>query len=213
MTATPINLRTRKKQQTKIRLTQAALGLFVEKGFDKTTVAEISALANVSRRTFFRYFSAKDDVVFSYNLDRLELFKKQIQAADRRDRIAAVTHVLEGMADEFIAETDNIRILQKLILASTSLVSRERLIDIQWEITIADMLIEKGPGCFQDYEGRVAAAMIWAGVNGALFHWRQMGMTTDLKQHIIWAFAVVRDGIHTQQHNILAQSAESRGVE
>ena len=53
----------RKRQVVVDELTEAALQLLAIKGFDTTTVDEIVAAAGVSRRTFFRYFASKEDVV------------------------------------------------------------------------------------------------------------------------------------------------------
>src|SRR5579863_2062283 len=47
------------------RLEQAALQLYVERGFEQTTVAEIAALAGLTERTFFRHFADKREVLFS----------------------------------------------------------------------------------------------------------------------------------------------------
>ncbi|MFA9441782.1 TetR family transcriptional regulator [Uliginosibacterium sp. sgz301328] len=47
-----------------VRLQQAALGLFRERGYDQTTAAEIAARAGVTERTFFRYFPDKREVLF-----------------------------------------------------------------------------------------------------------------------------------------------------
>jgi AcrR family transcriptional regulator len=64
-TAVP-GLRARKRQQTRERLTRAAMALFLERGFEATTLDDIAAAADVSRRSFFHYFASKEDVVFAW---------------------------------------------------------------------------------------------------------------------------------------------------
>jgi len=63
--ATP-GQRARKRQQTRERLTRAAMTLFLERGFEATTLDDIAAAADVSRRSFFHYFASKEDVVFAW---------------------------------------------------------------------------------------------------------------------------------------------------
>ncbi|MGW5936827.1 TetR/AcrR family transcriptional regulator [Streptomyces celluloflavus] len=56
-------LRERKKRQTRQRISEAALGLFVARGFDRVTIAEVAAAAEVSVNTLYNYFEAKEDLV------------------------------------------------------------------------------------------------------------------------------------------------------
>jgi AcrR family transcriptional regulator len=64
-TDTP-GLRARKRQQTRERLSRAAMALFLERGFEATTLDDIAAAADISRRSFFHYFESKEDVVFAW---------------------------------------------------------------------------------------------------------------------------------------------------
>ncbi len=60
-------LRERKRRQTRERLTKVAMALFRERGFEATTLDDIAAAADISRRSFFHYFASKEDVVFAWH--------------------------------------------------------------------------------------------------------------------------------------------------
>ncbi|MCK1388987.1 TetR/AcrR family transcriptional regulator [Bradyrhizobium sp. 21] len=59
-------LRQRKLQATRERLARAAMALFLKRGFEATTIDDIAAAADVSRRSFFHYFASKEDVVAAW---------------------------------------------------------------------------------------------------------------------------------------------------
>src|SRR6187402_1165028 len=59
-------LRARKRRQTRERLTRVAMELFLANGFEATTLDDIAAAAEISRRSFFHYFASKEDVVLAW---------------------------------------------------------------------------------------------------------------------------------------------------
>jgi AcrR family transcriptional regulator len=72
--------RERKKQRTRDALIDAAMELFAAKGYDRTTVREITDAVDVSERTFFRYFASKEDLVLSFVRDGLTEFAEALMA-------------------------------------------------------------------------------------------------------------------------------------
>src|ERR1044072_4932649 len=58
--------RERKRRQTRERIEAAAVSLFLQRGFDATTIEDITEAADVSKRSFFDYFPSKEEVVFAW---------------------------------------------------------------------------------------------------------------------------------------------------
>jgi AcrR family transcriptional regulator len=59
----PLPVRERTRRVVRDELTQLAKDLFVEKGYDETTIDDLAAAAGMSKRTFFRYFASKEELV------------------------------------------------------------------------------------------------------------------------------------------------------
>ncbi|UOX92356.1 TetR/AcrR family transcriptional regulator [Amycolatopsis sp. FBCC-B4732] len=64
-------LRERKKQATRQLISNVATGMFIQRGFDQVTVAEIAEAAGVSKMTVFNYFPRKEDLFLDRHADRL----------------------------------------------------------------------------------------------------------------------------------------------
>jgi TetR/AcrR family transcriptional regulator, regulator of mycofactocin system len=82
MQSTSATRRGRPPRTTHAEVTQVSLGLFAEKGFDETTVDDIAAAVGLHRRSLFRYFASKNDIVwgdFDWVLRRL---RRLLDAAD-----------------------------------------------------------------------------------------------------------------------------------
>lgn len=80
MTLTEPSRRERKKEETRRRIFEVAIALFREKGFEATTVDEITEKADVARGTFFNYFPKKESVLTFLSADRLAAAKENADA-------------------------------------------------------------------------------------------------------------------------------------
>jgi AcrR family transcriptional regulator len=91
-------LRERKKQKTRLALIDAALSLFLEQGYEATTVDQIAAAVDVSPRTFFRYFATKEDVALSLAADGQETMLAELatRPADEAP-FTALSHAVRAM--------------------------------------------------------------------------------------------------------------------
>jgi AcrR family transcriptional regulator len=121
----PSGLRERKKLRTRQELIDAATDLCLKQGYDNTTVEQIAAAADVSTRTFSRYFATKDAVFITLVADfaaqvteELRTVPPEVGALEalRQAHIAMLRRVAEGAAGRMTS--DRIRLMLRVINAS-----------------------------------------------------------------------------------------------
>ena len=120
-------LRERKKHDTRQRIVRVALELFATRGFDGTTVADIAAAADISPRTFFGYFAAKEDVVFHGDAELLAGLAERLRAREPgEDAFDALRAWVRGVEKDRSFEGPDERLRRQLIRATPALEARER---------------------------------------------------------------------------------------
>lgn len=97
--AVPQSLRERKKQRTHRDLSEAALRLFDEQGYDTTTLDELVESVEVSKRTFFRYFDSKEAVTLAAEAELWDAY------VDTVSRSELAGDVLATLRDALVAAT------------------------------------------------------------------------------------------------------------
>jgi AcrR family transcriptional regulator len=136
---------TRWKPDAAGRLMAAAMTLFAEQGYEATTVAEIAEHAGLTKRTFFRYFSDKREVLFSGSQ---ELERRWVEAVASAPSDAApldaVTSGFEGVAEMFEERHAFARLRSGIIEANPELQERELIKLQRLAGAVADALVARG---------------------------------------------------------------------
>jgi len=116
---------TRWQPDARGRLEQAAMELYLERGFGQTTVAQIAERAGVTERTFFRYFADKREMLFGGSGQLQQLMVDAVAAAPTTATpLEAVGAALEAVGDVFV-DLDHSRTRQIVIDSDASLQERE----------------------------------------------------------------------------------------
>jgi AcrR family transcriptional regulator len=113
-------LRERKKQKTRETIISVALTLFAQQGYERTTIAEIAAAAEVSPRTIFAYFPSKEDILFC---DLPGIQERLARALRERPEGATALDALRDFIAGSFSPDDN-DMLRKRILASDETLQR-----------------------------------------------------------------------------------------
>ena len=172
------------------RLQQAAMELFHERGYDRTTVEEIAARAGLTERTFFRYFSDKREVLFSSSKDLQALIIEAIAAAPAAvPPLHAVVAALEDTAPFFENRRAHARKRQALVTEHAELRERELIKLATLAAAVAESLRRRGVA--------KAAASLIAETGLAIFksafeRWVEDAKGHDLSHHIRGALAELR---------------------
>jgi AcrR family transcriptional regulator len=202
-------LRERKKQRTHAAISEAAIALFLEHGFNKVSVAQVAEAAEVSKRTLFAYFPAKEDLVVHRLADHETEIARVVRArpAGTAPLTAVREHFLKGLRERDpitgLNDRPEVRSLHRMILDAPSLVARMERFKTGAERALAEALRETAET--PELTARLAAVQIVA------VHWalaqdnaerlaygepadeRHAGAVADAEH----AFALLENGLRT----------------
>jgi AcrR family transcriptional regulator len=191
-----MGLREQKKRQTRTALVDAAERLFADKGYDKTTVADIAAAAGVSTRTYFSYFRAKEDVLFAGADQRLQAMTEAFDTVSAGSPLTAVHRILE----QVLAASDDLAGPQRLaimfarpelqVLALQRLIAAQRL--------IAGWLRRAYPDRLDDTLANATAGAVVGTLVGTVLGGIERGETPQgLQQQLHRALKLLTEGLRS----------------
>ena len=176
-------------------ITDAALELFLERGFDATTVDQIAEAAGISRRSFFRYFDTKEDVV----LGDLTALGEQVHAAllaRPSDETAwvALRAAFETLRDPARSPATELAVAE-ISHGAPSLRARHLEKHLYWQELLApevEKRLSTANPTRPDLQARAILAAALACLDTAVEAWRRSGGRADLGELFDEAVAAVR---------------------
>jgi len=178
----PAGLRERKKAESRLAIVNAALRLFHKRGYGNVTIDEIADLANVSRRSFFRYFPTKEDVVLERRRSQLEAFRQALTSAPRSvSSTAIIRSAFALVADDYRRNKARILSERALFLSARELRVRDLEIDREFEAAMVDAVVQRsGSRASELRAARFFAAAVMGVVRVVVDEWAAGGGVADI---------------------------------
>ncbi len=186
--------RARKKAATKHAIQEHALRLFVDKGYDATTVDEIAAAAGVSHMTFFRYFPRKEEVVEYDEYD--PLLEELIAARPPEEPPLAALHaaIREGLKHIIATDREALLIRTRLVLRNPVLRGRNLFAQDETRDLLANALARRAGLAEADLAATVHASAALGAIAPAAMAWAESD-DADFIALIDTAFAALEAGV------------------
>lgn len=134
-------LRERTRRAVHREIAEAGMELFLEQGFEETTIDQIAEAAGISRRSFFRYFATKEDVVLGDLIDRGHRVRSALIARPPEEAPwAAVRAALLALREEPGAGSETELRIGRMLLEAPSLRTRHLEKHLAWQEMLAPEL-------------------------------------------------------------------------
>lgn len=108
-----VNLQARKQQLVRGAIWDAAIDLFYENGYDRTAIDEIAESAGVSRRTFFRYYASKDDLMGQMVVSFGQMLAEAVAACPRScTHMETVRRTVLSVGDYVVSQSKTLKVIR-----------------------------------------------------------------------------------------------------
>jgi len=185
---TPNDLRERKRRLTLDRIAEVGLKLFVENGYEATTLDAIAAASGISRRTFFYYLKSKEDVLLAHESGNFPqaLRPTFLKQSPKQSPINAARKTFLALASMY--ETKESIVADRILRSIEPLRLRKEALLVQMEELLAEAMYEMWPDRSKRPALRMAAMMAIGTLRLAKDNWRENDAAHPLTHYIDEAF-------------------------
>jgi AcrR family transcriptional regulator len=180
----PNDLRERKRQLTLDRIAEIGLKLFVENGYEATTLDAIAAASGISRRTFFYYLKSKEDVLLAHEGGKFAdaLRPTFLEQSPKQSPITAARKTFLALASTY--ETRESIIADRILRSIETLRLRKEALFIQAEEVLASAMYELWPDQSRRPALRMDAKIAMGTLRIARENWRREDAAHPLTHYI-----------------------------
>ncbi|HEV3132142.1 MAG TPA: mycofactocin system transcriptional regulator [Acidimicrobiales bacterium] len=190
----PAVARGRRPATSRENVARAALDLFNRQGYDETTVDEIAAAVGVSRRTFFRYYDSKREVVWGeFDAELVRLEEKLASASTDEPMMDVLRRAVVATNRFGAGELDELRIRMGLISSVPTLVAHSAVRYAEWCDVVAGFVAGRIGGTPDDLGPQTVARAALGAAMAAFTCWARYD-TDDLTGEVDRAFRLLATG-------------------
>jgi AcrR family transcriptional regulator len=184
----PNDLRERKRRVTLDRIAEVGLKLFVENGYEATTLDAIAAASGISRRTFFYYLKSKEDVLLAHESGNFPqaLRPTFLKQSPKQSPLNAARKTFLALASMY--QTKESIIADRILRSIEPLRLRKEALLVQMEELLAEAMYEMWPDRSKRPALRMAAMMAIGTLRFAKDNWRKDDAAHPLTHYIDEAF-------------------------
>ena len=177
------SLRQRHAERTRDAIVAAAYELFASKGYAETTIDEIAEAADIAPRTFFRYFPAKEALLFHNSDDQVDDAVNRLRARPADESpYESLLAVLRSTAGELTHGDKREMMLAKFAAENDRLFEHHRAVVMcHFEEAVTEALIERADGQVDRLSIEAAVSAVLATFGTAMRSWLRAGAKGDFE--------------------------------
>jgi AcrR family transcriptional regulator len=189
-----LDLRARVRRQTRAEVAQIAFDLFAERGFEATTVTEVAAAAGISRASFFRLFSTKEEAVFvAQEVIGDEIAEALVERPSAEAPWTALCQAFLVATSRYLDDPESALARARLAIETPTLRARQLELEARWAAAIEPVLVERVGAEPGGLKWRVTSLAAISAFDAAVIAWGESNGTEQLTELIAQTFAIFGD--------------------